>query len=333
MERLHTRSEFHAVVAIRLENEFLKTADQYINVWICEGICFDRLLDVKFVHLHLSMKYCSIASGSNGNCYYIAKGNDAVLIDIGINTKHVELRMNSLGLEPAQIKAIFITHEHTDHIKGLSVFCKRYQIPVYITAGSYKGSRLHLPEHLVHIISPDSKVKVGALKVLGIPKYHDAKEPCSFVVTDGEVNIGIMTDLGRGCDNVKHVIQHSDVLLLESNYDEDMLENGRYSFYLKNRIRSGWGHISNKTALELFLEYRTSRLKHLILGHLSAQNNTVEKVWETFAPYCSDTKLSIASRHEESELFDFQNLQKELDTQVWTVKEIHIRTTVVVGEG
>jgi len=254
------------------------------------------------------MKYCALASGSNGNCYYIAKGSDAVLIDVGINTKHVELRMANLGIQPRAISAIFITHEHTDHIKGLSVFCKRYEIPVYLTEGTYKGSRLCLPDHLVHFIPANAKISVGELKVLGIPKYHDAQEPCSFVVTDGQTNIGILTDLGRGCANVKHVVQHTDVLLLESNYDEEMLERGRYSFYLKNRIRSGWGHISNSIALELFLENKTDRLKHLILGHLSGQNNTVEKVLATFSPHCQDVKLSVATRLAETELFDVQQL-------------------------
>ena len=278
------------------------------------------------------MRYCSIASGSNGNCYYVAKGDDAVLIDVGINTKHVELRMQRLGIDSSSIKAIFITHEHTDHIRGLSVFCKRYQIPVYITAGSYKGSRLHLPEELVNIIPPNAKVQIGSLYVMGIPKYHDAKEPCSFVVSDGEVNVSILTDLGRGCDNVKYVVQHSDVLLLESNYDEEMLDRGRYSYFLKNRIRGGWGHISNETALQLFLEHRSSRLKHLILGHLSAENNTVEKVWETFEPHCSDTKLSIASRHEESELFDFRELSTLQQKETWavTVEEVRVETTVII---
>lgn len=280
----------------------------------------------------LTMKYCSIASGSNGNCYYVAKENDAVLIDIGINTKHIELRMAKLGLNPSTIKAIFITHEHRDHIRGLAVFCKRYQIPVYITAGSYKGSRLQLPPPLVNIIPTNAQVQIGQLKILGVPKYHDAKEPCSFVVTDGKTNVAIMTDLGRTCDNVKHVVQHSDVLLLESNYDEDMLEQGRYSYYLKNRIRGGWGHISNKTALELFLRHRTSRLKHLILGHLSAENNTVDKVWDTFAPYCRQIKLSIASRYEESELFDTRDLPTEQSAHEWTIEEVHIQTTIVIEE-
>lgn len=250
------------------------------------------------------MKYCSIASGSNGNCYYIANGDDVLLIDIGINTKHVEIRMNRLGIEPASVKAIFITHEHTDHVKGLSVFCKRYQIPVYLTEGTYSGTKLHLPQHLVNIIKSDEQVTIGTLRVTGVPKYHDAKEPCSFIVSDEVHNIAVLTDLGKGCDNVKSAIEHSDVLLLESNYDVEMLRTGRYSYFLKNRISSGFGHISNDTALQLFLENKTERLKHLILGHLSGQNNTIDIVRNTFAEHCDSVELSIATRDCETQIFE-----------------------------
>lgn len=254
------------------------------------------------------MKYCAIASGSNGNSYYVADGEDAIMIDVGLNAKHIEIRMARLGLDPRQLKAIFITHEHTDHIRGLSVFCKRYSIPVYLTEGTYSGTKLRLPSELVHIIKPDGRVRIGSLKVLGIPKYHDAKEPCSFVVTNGKINVAILTDIGRPCANVQHVIQHSDVLLLESNYDETMLQQGRYSYFLKNRIRSGWGHISNTVACDLFVTHRTPRLKHLILGHLSGENNTVEIVLKTFKPHCDAITLSIASREVETPLFTFDEL-------------------------
>lgn len=250
------------------------------------------------------MKYCSIASGSNGNCYYVTNGNDAVLIDIGINTKHVLIRMERLGINPESISAIFITHEHTDHIRGLSVFSKRFQIPVYITKGSYEGSKLHMPEHLVHFIQINETVCVGGLNIKAIPKIHDAKEPCSFMISDGAVNVAILTDIGVGCDNVKQVIAESDVLLLESNYDEEMLRTGRYSYFLKNRISGGLGHISNVVAKQLFLENKSERLRHLILGHLSGQNNTVEIVQDTFQEHCNDIRLSIATRESETEIFE-----------------------------
>lgn len=277
------------------------------------------------------MKYCALASGSNGNCYYIADAEDAILIDVGINAKHVELRMANLGIVPSTIKAIFITHEHTDHIRGLAVFCRRYQIPVYMTAGSYRGSRLQLPENLLHIIRRDEEIEVGSLTICGIPKYHDAQEPCSFWVSNGEINIGVLTDIGRICDNVKHVIRQADVLLLEANYDEGLLDTGSYPFFLKNRIRNGWGHLSNHIALETVLKYRGPRLRHLILGHLSGQNNKVELVRQTFAPHCGKIKLSVATRYQETELFDSQILLPQLTTKI-VVRQIAYQASFVFPE-
>lgn len=273
------------------------------------------------------MKYCAIASGSNGNCYYVANGGDAVLVDVGINTKHVLLRMCALGIEPESIKAIFITHEHTDHICGLSVFCKRFQIPVYITAGSYKGSKLNLPPHLVHIIAANDKVQIGSLAIYGIPKYHDAKEPCSFMLSNGQLNLAIITDIGQGCDNVKRAIKHADILLLESNYDAEMLRTGRYSYYLKNRISAGWGHISNAESLALFMEHKSSRLKHLILGHLSGQNNTEELVRDTFSEVAGALKLSIATRYQQTELFDSKELSEPPALQVYSQLKLDMQTS------
>lgn len=275
----------------------------------------------------MNMRYAAIASGSNGNCYYIASGKDAILIDVGINTKHVELRMANLGIDPKSIKAIFITHEHTDHIRGLSVFCKRYQVPVYITAGSYQGSRLHLPEHLVHIVGTDAKIEIGSLSVYGIPKYHDAREPCSFMVHINGVNVAVLTDLGRACNNVERAIANADILMLESNFDEEMLQGGRYSYYLKNRISGGMGHMSNRIALESFLAHRTPRLRHLILTHLSGENNTVDLVQRTFCSYCEDIKLSVATRYQETELFDWEKV-KHVTHRAVSSDEVSIQTTI-----
>ncbi|MBP3943382.1 MBL fold metallo-hydrolase [Sphingobacteriaceae bacterium WQ 2009] len=255
------------------------------------------------------MKYAAIASGSNGNCYYIAQGEDIILVDAGINCKHMELRMLNLGINPAQVKALFITHEHTDHIKGLSVFCKRYQIPVYLTAGTYAGSKLRLPEELVHLMAVDGEVQIGALTVQGIPKFHDAKEPCSFMVSNGQHQIAVLTDLGRACEHVIAAVSNCHVLFLEANYDAEMLAKGRYSYFLKNRISGGWGHISNASALAIFTEHRSESLQHLILSHLSGQNNTVEIVETLFAPHCNGIQLTVATREKETELFDCKQLR------------------------
>jgi len=284
-----------------------------------------------YIFIFATMKYCALASGSNGNCYYIADGEDAVLIDVGINAKHVELRMANAGIDPKTIKAIFITHEHTDHIRGLAVFCKRYQIPVYITEGSYQGSRLQLPEQLIHVIRQDEQVNVGSLCVYGILKYHDAKESCSFLVSNGETNIAVLTDIGRVCEHIKEGIQQADVLLLEANYDEGMLDTGRYPFFLKNRIRNGWGHLSNRLALETFLECRTPRLRHLILGHLSGENNDVDLVQKTFASHCKKIKLSIATRYCETPLFDSRWLAPRPDPNV-AIQQIAYQTVFMFPE-
>lgn len=262
------------------------------------------------------MKYSALASGSNGNCYYIAHGEDAILIDVGINAKHVERRMANLGLAASMIKAIFITHEHADHIRGLSVFSKRYRIPVYATSGSHDASKLQLPEDLVYIIRQDEEMKIGDLTVAAIPKFHDAREPCSYMVSADGTNIGILTDIGRVCQHVKEVVRQSDVLLLEANYDEGMLGAGNYPFFLKNRIQSGWGHLANHIALETYLECRTSRLRHLILGHLSAKNNSIERVEEVFSPHCKGVRLSIATRAHETELFDTKSLLRSLTGEI-----------------
>ena len=273
------------------------------------------------------IRYCALASGSNGNSYYIAKGNTAILVDVGINNKHLHLRMASLGINPASIDAIFITHEHTDHICGLAVFAKRYQIPVYLTVGTYESSRIQLPEYLLHFIKADSIVNVGDLSVYGIPKYHDAKEPCSFMVTDGEINISVLTDIGRICANVMKAIEISDVLFLESNFDEDMLQNGRYPYYLKNRIRGGEGHLSNRISVDAFLAHRSSRMKHLILGHLSGENNRVELVEELFAPHCVEMMLSVAKRTEPSALFE---IARPVETEI-SYTSITYQSIQIVG--
>jgi phosphoribosyl 1,2-cyclic phosphodiesterase len=231
-----------------------------------------------------------------------------VLIDAGLSCRETERRMRKLGLQMSLVKAIFISHEHDDHIRGLEVLSKRYQIPVYITGDTLNNSRLQLDAHLILPFSPDQQTSVGGLTILAFSKTHDAADPHSFVVStqreDGSsIRIGVFTDIGHVCDNLTQHFQSCHAAFLESNYDELLLENGRYPWPLKNRIRGGKGHLSNHQALELFVRHRPAYMSHLLLAHLSQDNNRPELVQRLFEDASHGTFVVVASRHGESEVY------------------------------
>jgi phosphoribosyl 1,2-cyclic phosphodiesterase len=245
----------------------------------------------------------SLNSGSNGNCYYVGNAQEAVLIDAGISCRETEKRMLRLGLSMIKVKAIFISHEHGDHIRGLTVLAKKYNLPVYITTGTLMSSRLDIPEALIYNFSGHQHIQIGSLTVTTFPKVHDAAEPHSFMVTCGAIKVGIFTDLGIVCDQLTQHFQQCDAAFLEANYDEDLLHNGNYPYYLKRRISGGLGHLSNKQALELFVNFRHGRLSHLLLAHLSKENNNPELVAELFNRHANGTTIVVAPRHEETPVF------------------------------
>ncbi|MEI6436967.1 MAG: MBL fold metallo-hydrolase [Bacteroidota bacterium] len=249
--------------------------------------------------LHLA----SLNSGSNGNCYYIGNGDDAGLIDAGISCRETERRMIRLGLPLRNVKAIFITHEHTDHTRGAEVLSRKYGIHVYITERTYNHNRMKLSPHLLKPFASGIPVVVGNFQVHPFPKWHDADEPHSFTVSANGLTAGVFTDIGTACEQVAHHLSLCHAAFLESNYDETMLENGRYPQYLKQRIRSAEGHLSNDQALDLFTTHRSVFLKLLVLSHLSAENNRPELVHELFNSHANGTRIAVASRFEETEVF------------------------------
>ncbi|MGN7820822.1 MBL fold metallo-hydrolase [Chitinophaga varians] len=249
----------------------------------------------------MSLFITSLNSGSNGNCYYIGNGQEAVLIDAGISCRETEKRMTRLGLSMTKVKAIFISHEHTDHIKGVTVLAKKHQLPVYITQSTLAGGNLALQR--VMSFAAYQPVQIGGLTVTAFPKYHDAVEPHSFMVSGNQVNIGIFTDIGAPCDHVLNHFRQCHAAFLEANYDEQMLEQGRYPYYLKNRIRGGHGHLSNRQALEIFTQHRPSFMTHLLLSHLSQDNNNPVLVKEMFDQHANGTQIIVASRHVETAVF------------------------------
>jgi len=265
----------------------------------------------------MSLFVASLNSGSNGNCYYVGNDHEAVLIDAGISCRETEVRMKRLGLSLRKVKAIFISHEHSDHISGVSVLSKKYELPVYVTPDTKRGGRLNLKDHLSFSFNAYQPVSIGNLSVMPFPKNHDASDPHSFVVASDTVKVGVFTDIGSPCEHVIRNFKLCHAVFLESNYDEEMLETGSYPIQLKNRIRDGKGHLSNKQALDLFLQHRPSFMSHLLLSHLSAENNSQKIVKDMFQSNAGDnTKIIIASRSKETKLYHIRQTTKREDAMM-----------------
>ncbi|MGQ0740066.1 MAG: MBL fold metallo-hydrolase [Bacteroidota bacterium] len=254
----------------------------------------------------MSLYIASLNSGSNANCYYIGNGHEALLVDAGLSCRETERRMKQLGLAMEKVKALFISHEHADHISGMTGISKKYRLPLYITDGTLKHTGMPVDASLVRSFKHGKAISIGELFVLPFRKSHDAEDPHSFMVSGGAVNIGIITDIGYACKRVIKYFSQCHAVFLESNYCEDMLEKGSYPYHLKKRIRSDEGHLSNAQALELFLHYKSPALQLLILSHLSKNNNKPELVKKLFAPHAGNVKLLIASRHEATKVFEIR---------------------------
>src|SRR5688572_2612681 len=192
---------------------------------------------------NMSLFTASLNSGSNGNCYYVGNKQEAVLIDAGISCRETEKRMLRLGLNIKSVKAIFVSHEHSDHISGIRVLSKKHQIPVYISGLTLQSSGLTLQQNLVRNFQSHEEISIGDLTVIPFPKLHDAAEPFSFVIRNKEVCVGVMTDIGSCCDHVISYFKLCHAVFLETNYDSQLLETGHYPAYLKKRIRGDKGHL------------------------------------------------------------------------------------------
>jgi len=249
------------------------------------------------------LSIASLNSGSNGNCYYIDNGEEAVFIDAGISCKETELRMKRLGLAMNRVKAIFITHEHSDHILGVNQLVSKYKIPVYVSQSTLKEAGFWKIRKFVFHFTAQQPVIIGGLRITAFQKKHDACDPHSFVVSAAKTNIGVFTDIGQPCDQLVHYFKQCHAAFLESNYDEEMLDKGRYPAFLKNRIRGGQGHLSNRQALDLYQKHRPAFMSHLLLSHLSKENNSPELVESLFSSIPTDTNVIIASRYQESALY------------------------------
>lgn len=254
----------------------------------------------------MALYFTSLNSGSNGNCYYIGNHREAVLVDVGLSCRETEKRMERLGLSMQKVKAIFISHEHSDHIRGLPVIAKKYKLPVYITNATMQYGRLLIEDQAIPFKGYEP-VQIGDISVTAFPKFHDAAEPHSFIVSCNGVKVGVFTDIGAPCQHLITHFKQCHAAFLEANYDEQMLQQGSYPYHLKRRISGGRGHLSNTQALELFKTHKPLFMSHLLLSHLSKDNNCPILARDMFMPHAGGTEIIVASRNEETPVYAVQS--------------------------
>ena len=263
----------------------------------------------------MSLYVASLNSGSNGNCYYISNDEEAILIDAGISCRETERRMRRLGLSMSKVRAIFITHEHTDHIHGIPSLVKKYRIPIYITAKTLIKSQLKNIE--AYPFQAYEPLTIGNLTVRAFPIQHDAYDPHNFIISNAAVNVGVFTDIGSITEHIIQNFKQCHAAFLESNYDEELLETGRYPRALINRIKGGFGHLSNVQAAKLFTNHRPDFMSHLFLGHLSRNNNTTHIVQKLFDGISGNTETIVASRYRETKLYKIQSTGENISSSTY----------------
>lgn len=265
------------------------------------------------------MRMCSIASGSSGNCIYAGDENTHILIDAGVSKKAIETGLHSLDIDGKDLDGIFITHEHSDHIKGLGVMARAYHIPMYATKETIQYIRQvkslgRIEEELFHEIEADKPCQVKSMTVKPFRIPHDAVNPVAYRVECGEKSIAVATDLGEYDTYIVDYLKNLDAVLIEANHDVRMLQTGNYPYQLKQRILGKYGHLCNEMCGRLLNEILSDRMKRIFLGHLSKENNYPDLAYESVrmeinmspgAYKAEDFRMSVADRSGISPCFEF----------------------------
>lgn len=229
-------------------------------------------------------RFCSLYSSSSGNCTYIGTSQGGILVDVGVSAKKTAEALAEIGVDPSQIAAIFVTHEHSDHINGIRVFSERHGVKVYASEGTLLGMEEQgaLTAKMCVEIMPQGGVEAGGIYVKSFRTPHDSRESTgySFLTPDSK-RISVATDIGTVTETVMNAVYGSDLILLESNHDVRMLQNGPYPYFLKERILSNHGHLSNERCAETAVKLMESGTTRFVLGHLSKENNMPSLAFET----------------------------------------------------
>ena len=248
----------------------------------------------------MSVKFCTIASGSGGNSAVLSTDHGGILIDAGLSGKTIENGLAAVGVSPKSLRGIFLTHEHSDHVCGAGVVSRRYDLPLYMTSGTWKAicrykSIGKIMDKNIAIIDSDELIELGNIKIKPFSIPHDAAEPVGYCIYADGHKISIATDLGHIDDDISQHIYGSEIILLESNHDIEMLRRGPYPEQLKRRILSDIGHLSNVSAGRFLSEVFCGSTKHIFLGHLSEENNHPMLAYETVKNILMANKINVGT--------------------------------------
>lgn len=258
------------------------------------------------------MIFCSLYSGSSGNSMYVATDKAKILIDAGLPGKKIDSALEQINVNPKELDGIFITHEHSDHIKGVGVISRKYDLPIYANADTWsamENSLGKIKEHNIKVIEKRSITEIKDMNIHAFNIPHDAAGPTGYTVSDGKKNISVATDFGTFTKEIYDNIKNSEVILLESNHDVNMLKFGPYPYPLKRRILSEIGHLSNDDCGSAIVELLKCGLnKQIILGHLSNTNNHPDLAYQTVVNVLTESgikigeevTLTMANRHNPS---------------------------------
>lgn len=232
----------------------------------------------------MKLNFCSLSSGSSGNCYYLGNEFHGILIDAGISATSIRKFLKDMDISMQSIMGVLITHNHIDHIKGLELLTRKNSLPAFTTAKIWESilsPQKKISRDCIREIPLQQKFHLAGFDIEAFPVSHDAPETIGFHICAGDRKITIVTDLGHICQTSSPYIKAANLLVIESNYDEQMLENGRYPHFLKARIRSDHGHLGNHQTAAFLADNINDSLDHICLAHLSKNNNTPEMVLQT----------------------------------------------------
>ncbi|WP_447751851.1 MBL fold metallo-hydrolase [Pseudomonas nicosulfuronedens] len=243
------------------------------------------------------MHFAVLGSGSRGNSALVSSSDTRILIDCGFPLRETIRRLARLGVEPGQLDAVLVTHEHSDHINGVELLARHHRIPVYLSAGTLQGMRK--PVTPAGLLKGGDRLVLKDLEVTAVSVSHDAREPLQYVFSDGRKRFGQLTDLGGATAQVLECYRGLDALIIEANHDTDMLARGPYPYPLKVRVGGQWGHLNNRQAAEIVAQLGWESLQHLVLAHLSEKNNSPQLARQSFVDTlgCDPDWLQVADQH------------------------------------